>query len=852
MQINQLRSAFLNYFKSKNHKIMDSSDLVPHGDDSLLFTNAGMVQFKDTFLGAESRDYSATTSQKCLRVGGKHNDLENVGFTTRHQTFFEMLGNFSFGEYFKKEAIHYAWEFLTEELKLPKDKLWVTVHKDDKESEEIWFNEIGIDSKLFSRLGDEDNFWAMGDTGPCGPCSEIFYDYGPSFEGVPPGEGDTGERYVEIWNLVFMEFNKDVDGNLTPLPNKCVDTGMGLERICSVLQKVGSNFEVDVFKNFKEKIQPLFPEPNDQSLNVIADHVRAIFFLMAEQIYPSNEGRGYVVRRLIRRAVRHGYKMGAREPFLFKSLSHYKNFLENDFTNEYKNIELVGEKLKFEEESFFKTLALGIKIFEDNLPTSEKSKLSGEIAFKLHDTYGFPIDLTKTMLEERGFETEDDVFEALMKKQKEGSKQHSMFNVKDLVVDSGLESQFLGYKEDAATGKCLALFDSNGKPQSILEQEGFAIFSTTPFYAESGGQIGDTGVVKNDNTYCLVEDCKKSGDFHIHHIKILDGTISVGESFDLTIDLERREKIMRNHSAAHLLHSALRKTLGDGVEQKGSLVSDEKLRFDFSYERKLSAEQISEIEDLVNEQIENEIATQTRVMSYEDALDTGALAFFGDKYGDNVRVLNIGGDFSVEFCGGTHVKNTSDIGGLVITSESSVSAGVRRVEAITGSNLVKKSKEAISLIDKIEGLLNVPSENVVEKIQDLIKENKKLKANKKSEKSLSSETLSSETFKTKKGEGEAILYKNASIDMLRRQADKALKEDSKSFSILLSDEGDKLSYIVTSTLKDNTAKELIDLVNNSFNGRGGGRNDFAQGGSQEVNDLEKKFEALAEAIKKLI
>ncbi len=851
MKINKLRTVFLDYFQSKNHKVIKSSDLVPHGDDSLLFTNAGMVQFKDTFLGAETRNYSATTSQKCLRVGGKHNDLENVGFTTRHQTFFEMLGNFSFGEYFKREAIQYAWEFLTKELQLPEEKLWITVHKDDKESEEIWLKEVGINSALFSRLDDEDNFWAMGDTGPCGPCSEIFFDYGPDFEGVPPGQGDTGERYVEIWNLVFMEFNRDIDGNLTPLPNKCVDTGMGLERICSVLQKVGSNFEVDVFKNFKDKIHSLFPDPNDQSLNVIADHVRAIFFLMAEQVYPSNEGRGYVVRRLVRRAVRHGYKMGAREPFLFKSLDYYRNFLESDFIEEYKNIELVGEKLKLEEESFFKTLALGIKIFEDNLPSTKKSKLSGEVAFKLHDTYGFPIDLTKTMSEERGFEVEDDVFEALMKKQKAGSKQSSMFNVKDLVVDPSINSEFLGYKENTATGDCVALFDSNGKPSSGLNQSGFAIFSKTPFYAESGGQIGDTGIAKNKNTYCLVEDCKKSGDFHIHHLKVLDGTISIGDSFDLMIDLERREKIMRNHSAAHLLHSALRRALGDGVEQKGSLVSDEKLRFDFSYERKLSTEQISDIENLVNEQIENEIATKTRVMGYEDAVKTGALAFFGDKYGDNVRVLNIGGDFSVEFCGGTHVKNTSDIGGLIITSESSVSAGVRRIEAITGSNLVKKSKEAISLLDKIEGILNVPSEEIVEKIQDLIKENKKLKGNKKSEKSLSSEISSSESFETKDGKGEAVLYKNASIEMLRRQSDKALSDPKNLFSIFISDEGDKLSYIVTSKLKDASAKTLIGMVNDKFEGRGGGREDFAQGGSQVLNDLSDRFASLAEELKKI-
>ena len=852
MKLTEIRKKFLKYFESKKHRVIDSSDLVPHGDDSLLFTNAGMVQFKDTFLGLEKREYSAVSSQKCLRVGGKHNDLENVGFTTRHQTFFEMLGNFSFGEYFKEEAIVFAWEFLTEELKLQKEKLWVTVHHTDKDSEKIWLDKIGIEKNKLSKLGDEDNFWSMGETGPCGPCSEIFYDYGSSYEGLPPGEGDTGDRFVEIWNLVFMEFNRDSAGELRPLPNKCVDTGMGLERLCSVLQNVGSNFEIDLFKSFKNDIRNLFDNPNEQSLNVIADHLRAAFFLISEQVNPSNEGRGYVLRRLIRRAIRHGYKMGKKGPFLYALLDNLKTLLEKDFPKEFTSYKSIQGILKEEEELFFKTLSSGIKIFEENLPKKKSEMMSGEIAFKLHDTYGFPIDLTITMASERGIAVDKQIFEDLMKKQKEGSKKSSMFNVKDIVIEPSMSSEFVGYEQNRIDGDCVALFDEKGNEAKTLNDSGYAFFSKTPFYAESGGQIGDQGSISNDALEIFVSDCKKVGDFNMHEIKIQKGEIKLGDKVSLSIDEERRKKIVSNHSATHLLHSALREVLGEGVQQKGSLVNDEKLRFDFSHGQKLTPEQIEQVEDLVNMQIEDSIDTKIEVKSFDDAIKDGALAFFGDKYGDKVRVLTIAGDFSVELCGGTHVNNTSEIEGFIISNETSVSAGVRRVEAMTGSNLVKKSKEAIQTLKELSEILNVPSDSLVGRISEVIKENKSLKSKKKTEKSLSAEIIHEAKLDSKAGEGIVVFYKNASIEMLRRFSDQA-KDQVGAFSIFMTDDGEKVSYIVTSKADDNfSSKDLIELVNSAFDGSGGGRNDFAQGGSQDNSNISDKFENLKSKLEDLI
>ena len=816
---------------------MPSSGLVPKGDDSLLFTNAGMVQFKDTFLGLDNRDYSATTSQKCLRVGGKHNDLENVGFTTRHQTFFEMLGNFSFGEYFKEKAIEYAWEFLTEELKLPEDRLWVTVHKDDKESEEIWLKKIGVSSTRLAKLGDDDNFWSMGDTGPCGPCSEIFFDNGKNFDGKAPGEGDTGERYIEIWNLVFMEFNRDSNGKLSSLPVKCVDTGMGLERMCSVMQEVGSNFDIDIFKSLKNLMSKHFTEPNDQSLNVLADHLRAIFFLMAENIMPSNEGRGYVLRRLIRRAVRHGYKMGSRDPFLSQFLTHLENDFKEDFGDDFLKFEKIQKDLLTEEQLFFKTLKTGIEIFEASINDTDGKQLDGAIAFKLHDTYGFPVDLTMAMAQERGLKVDQKGFDKLMKKQREGSKSSSMFKVLDITIDPKINSEFVGYQEQTAEGSCVALFDEEGNSVTSLSGEGFAIFSKTPFYAESGGQVADTGIFKSTNLKGEILNCKKVGDFHLHEVTIAEGSLELNADVELIIDAERREKIVSNHSATHLLHSALRKVLGESVEQRGSLVNEEKLRFDFSHSNKVTDDQIMEIEDIVNLKIEEAIDTKTEVLPYEDALKTGALAFFGDKYGEKVRVVYINGDFSVEFCGGTHVKNTSEIGGFAVTNETSVSSGVRRIEAISGDKYYKESQNALKTLELLSVKLNVPQEKIADRVDELLES---LKNSKKNNPVIQAKELRDEQCSFSGSSGVIKIFENASLEILRKESDK-LKSDKKIvFAICLSTTEDKLIYIVSSNNSDEApASEIIKAVNDAFDGSGGGRADFAQGGSSQKESVDE-------------
>ena len=837
MKLNQVRQSFLNYFKNKNHKILPSSGLVPKGDDSLLFTNAGMVQFKDTFLGLDNRDYSATTSQKCLRVGGKHNDLENVGFTTRHQTFFEMLGNFSFGEYFKEKAIEYAWEFLTEELKLPEDRLWVTVHKDDKESEEIWLKKIGVSSTRLAKLGDDDNFWSMGDTGPCGPCSEIFFDNGKNFDGKAPGEGDTGERYIEIWNLVFMEFNRDSNGKLSSLPVKCVDTGMGLERMCSVMQEVGSNFDIDIFKSLKNLMSKHFTEPNDQSLNVLADHLRAIFFLMAENIMPSNEGRGYVLRRLIRRAVRHGYKMGSRDPFLSQFLTHLENDFKEDFEDDFLKFEKIQKDLLTEEQLFFKTLKTGIEIFEASINETDGKQLDGAIAFKLHDTYGFPVDLTMAMAQEIGLKVDQKGFDKLMKKQREGSKSSSMFKVLDITIDPKIKSEFVGYQEQTAKGSCVALFDEEGNSVTSLSGEGFAIFSKTPFYAESGGQVADIGIFKSTNLNGEILNCKKVGDFHLHEVSIAEGSLELNTDVELIIDSERREKIVSNHSATHLLHSALRKVLGESVEQRGSLVNEEKLRFDFSHSNKVTDDQIMEIEDIVNLKIEEAIDTKTQVLPYEDALKTGALAFFGDKYGEKVRVVYINGDFSVEFCGGTHVKNTSEIGGFAVTNETSVSSGVRRIEAISGDKYYKESQNALKTLELLSVKLNVPQEKIADRVDELLES---LKNSKKNNPVIQAKEIRNEQFSFSGSSGVIKIFENASLEILRKESDK-LKSDKKIvFAICLSTTEDKLIYIVSSNNSDEApASEIIKAVNDAFDGSGGGRADFAQGGSSQKESVDE-------------
>ena len=748
-----------------------------------------------------------------------------------------MLGNFSFGEYFKEKAIEYAWEFLTKELKLPEDRLWVTVHKDDKESEEIWLKKIGVSSTRLAKLGDDDNFWSMGDTGPCGPCSEIFFDNGKNFDGKAPGEGDTGERYIEIWNLVFMEFNRDSNGKLSSLPVKCVDTGMGLERMCSVMQEVGSNFDIDIFKSLKNLMSKHFTEPNDQSLNVLADHLRAIFFLMAENIMPSNEGRGYVLRRLIRRAVRHGYKMGSRDPFLSQFLTHLENDFKKDFEDDFLKFEKIQKDLLTEEQLFFKTLKTGIEIFEASINETDGKQLDGAIAFKLHDTYGFPVDLTMAMAQERGLKVDQKGFDKLMKKQKEGSKSSSMFKVLDITIDPKIKSEFVGYQEQTAKGSCVALFDEEGNSVTSLSGEGFAIFSKTPFYAESGGQVADIGIFKSTNLNGEILNCKKVGDFHLHEVIIAEGSLELNADVELIIDSERREKIVSNHSATHLLHSALRKVLGESVEQRGSLVNEEKLRFDFSHSNKVTDDQIMEIEDIVNLKIEEAIDTKTEVLPYEDALKTGALAFFGDKYGEKVRVVYINGDFSVEFCGGTHVKNTSEIGGFAVTNETSVSSGVRRIEAISGDKYYKESQNALKTLELLSVKLNVPQEKIADRVDELLES---LKNSKKNNPAIQAKELRDEQCSFSGSSGVIKIFENASLEILRKESDK-LKSDKKIvFAICLSTTEDKLIYIVSSNNSDEApASEIIKAMNDAFDGSGGGRADFAQGGSSQKESVDE-------------
>ena len=675
MHSSEVRKKFIDFFSSKGHQIVESSSVLPLDDQTLLFTNSGMNQFKDVFLGAEKRDYlTATSAQRCIRAGGKHNDLENVGYTLRHHTFFEMLGNFSFGDYFKKEAINYAWELLTEIYKISPEKLWITVHIEDQESEKIWLNEIGIQPDRISKL-DDDNFWSMGDTGPCGPCSEIFYDHGEAFSGESPAEGvDTGDRFVEIYNLVFMQFNRSPDGELSPLPKPSVDTGMGLERITAVLQGINDNYETDLFKDLIKKIASNLGAQNleNPSLRVIADHLRSSSYLIADGLSISNEGRGYVLRRIIRRALRHAYKLN---PDYEKPLSGLVKELVSQMGKEHallsKNKKIIEKTIEKEEQQFSLTLRNGMRIFEDETP-KDVNEVSGELAFKLYDTFGFPLDMTIDLAREKNISVNIKEYEELMEQQRDLAKASSNF---DSLMPSSISldkpTNFIGYDKSKCKSKVLKIF-VNQKEQETLESDSDAILilNKTPFYAESGGQVGDQGSISGEDFIFEVKDTQKVGDQFIHIGNLQKGILKVGSQCESSINLDRRNKIIRNHSATHLLHSALRNVLGEHVEQKGSLVSDKYFRFDFTHDAALKIEEVQQIENLVNETIRNNISTKIETMSFKKAQDKGALAFFGDKYGDQVRVLSIGGNFSVELCGGTHVDSAGDIGCLLYTSPS--------------------------------------------------------------------------------------------------------------------------------------------------------------------------------------
>ena len=841
MKTSEIRQSFLDFFHSKNHKVISSSSLVPTNDETLLFTNAGMVQFKDVFLGTEKKNYQrATTSQRCIRAGGKHNDLENVGYTLRHHTFFEMLGNFSFGDYFKEDAIKFAWEFLTEVLKLDKDKLWITVYKDDDEAEEIWKEIIGVDPKRIARLGDEDNFWSMGDTGPCGPCSEIFYDHGDHIDGTPPGaEGDEGDRYIEIWNLVFMQYNRDDDGKMEPLPKPSVDTGMGLERIAAVMQGVNSNYETDIFKDLITASENLLGNKKSTSHKVIADHIRSTVSLISDGVIPENEGRGYVLRRIMRRGIRHGYKIGAKKPFMFSLVKDMVRVMSSAFPDLKDKESDIAELVKTEEIKFFETLEKGIEILEEEISNMSEDIISGDVVFKLHDTFGFPFDLTADIARERELLIDEKRFDECMNQQKETSKASSNF-VSKLPAAAGVnETKFLGYDNLESESKVLVIWkDQERVDEADNKEEIFIACDQTPFYAEAGGQVGDKGIFASNSATGNILDCKKQGKVYLHKAIIEKGNIKTGDVIKMSVEKDKRSAIAIHHSSTHLVHAALREVLGDHVQQKGSLVDENKLRFDFSHTKPLSKDEISKIEDIVNKETLSNLEVQTELMKIDDALKSGAMALFGEKYDDEVRVLTMGNNsYSVELCGGTHVSRTGDIGHFIITNQSNVASGIRRIEALAGFQSIEYINNIRDTNSSLQSLLNVSSEDMHEKILSLIEENKTLKkksSNKNSTKSiLLLETYDIEDWKLIVEQVEISDTKD-----LRNLVDEQKKINNKACIFILNHQKNKVAFVcgVTSNLVETiSAKDVISQLSIAIDGKGGGRSDFAQGAGETDN-----------------
>ena len=858
MNTSEIRETFLNFYKSKDHQIVDSSSLIPVNDDTLLFTNAGMVQFKDVFLGTEKKKYvKATSSQRCIRAGGKHNDLENVGYTLRHHTFFEMLGNFSFGDYFKEDAIKYAWEFLTEVLKLEEDKLWISVYKDDDEAAKIWEEVIGVNPNRIVRLGDEDNFWSMGETGPCGPCSEIYYDHGDHIEGTPPGsDGDEGDRFVEIWNLVFMQFNRNEAGEMTPLPKPSVDTGMGLERITAVMQGVNSNYETDLFKGLIEASEKILGNKGSVSHKVISDHIRSTSFLIVDGITPENEGRGYVLRRILRRAIRHGYKMGATKPFLNELVYNLSDLMKDAYPAIDEKKDHISSIIKNEEIKFFETLGKGINILDEAINNLKDKTIPGEVVFKLHDTFGFPFDLTADIAREKHLDIDEDAFNVCMDQQKKSSKAGSSF-VSKLPAASGVdETIFLGYEDLKSESKVLVLWiDQERVDEANENQEIFIACNQTPFYAESGGQVGDKGRFSSSNSSGAILDCKKQGKVFIHKALVEKGSLKVGDVIDMNVEKDKRLAIAIHHSSTHLLHSALRSILGEHVQQKGSLVDESKLRFDFSHGKPLSKEEIDSIEEIVNNEVLNNLDVSTKIMKLDDAMNSGAQALFGEKYDEEVRVLSMGSDsFSVELCGGTHVKRTGDIGVFVITAQSSVASGIRRIEAVAGKKALSYISEIRKVNNSLQEILNTPVDAMNEKIQSLIDENKKLKKSGGVTSSkadvVSSDVMDIDDWK--------LVVEHISIEdakQLRGLVDQKKQSLDKGCVVLLNSHNNKVAIVsgVTDNLLDViSAKDVVSSLCEKLNGRGGGRPDFAQGAgeSEDINEFVTSIPALVKSLAK--
>jgi alanyl-tRNA synthetase len=847
---NELRQAFLDFFAERGHEVVASSPLVPGNDPTLLFTNAGMVQFKDVFLGVDKRSYDrAVTSQRCVRAGGKHNDLENVGYTARHHTFFEMLGNFSFGDYFKREAIQYAWDFLTGTLGLPAERLWVTVFNDDDEAADIWLKEMKIDPERFTRMGEKDNFWAMGDTGPCGPCSEIFYDHGPGVPGGPPGSPDEdGDRYVEIWNLVFMQFDRAADGSMKPLPKPSVDTGMGLERMAAVMQGVHSNYEIDLFAKLIDATAKTVGVENDgsSSLNVIADHIRACAFLIADGVLPGNEGRGYVLRRIIRRAIRHGKKLGTDEPFFYRLVGSLAEEMGEAYPELLKASAHVEKVLKKEELRFAETLDQGMEILETAIRELSGKQLPGEIVFKLYDTYGFPVDLTADIARERDLSIDEAGFEAAMAEQRDRARAASRFTAAaEGTIRTDAESEFAGYDGTEASGEVIALY-RDGQQVDVLAagDEGAVVLSTTPFYAESGGQIGDTGILAETGKLFQVVDTQKSGNAIVHYGAVEEGRLEIGDAIDGIVDEERREAIRLNHSATHLMHAALRTVLGDHVQQKGSLVAPDRLRFDFSHYEGVTAEQIAEIEELVNDEIRKNVAADTRLMSYDDAMQSGAMALFGEKYGDEVRVLRFG-DFSVELCGGTHVDRTGDIGVFKITSEGGIASGIRRIEAVTGKGALDWIDTRERTLADLATLLRSQPDQAATKVEQLLKRNRELEKELAAAKqALITGQATDHSANVKEINGIKVLatrMDGADAKTLRDAVDRFKDKLRSAVVVVGSVDGDKVR-LAAGVTKDNTdrirAGDLIKPLAEQVGGKGGGRPDFAQAGGNKPDALD--------------
>ena len=871
MKSAEIRNAFLKYFESKGHTVVASSSLVPENDPTLLFTNAGMNQFKDVFLGGDKRSYNrATSSQRCVRAGGKHNDLENVGYTARHHTFFEMLGNFSFGDYFKHDAIRYAWEFLTAKdwLNIPAEKLWVTVYASDDEAYDIWNKEVGVPAERIIRIGDNkgapyasDNFWAMGDTGPCGPCTEIFYDHGADIWGGPPGSPEEdGDRYIEIWNNVFMQFNRTADGVLHPLPAPSVDTGMGLERISAVMQHVHSNYEIDLFQHLLQAAADATGnhDMENKSLRVIADHIRSCSFLISDGVVPSNEGRGYVLRRIIRRAIRHGNQLGQKQPFFHKLAKALAEVMGDAYPELHKNQAQIERVLLQEEEQFEKTLDKGIAVLEDALGKLSGTEVPGKIVFTLYDTYGFPVDLTADIARERGLTIDQEGYEAAMAEQRARARAAGSFKVDYNAAGLDLPaSEFLGYNSLAEQGKVLALVKDGKKVERLVEgEDGAVVLDRTPFYAESGGQAGDCGYLELGGNRLEVRDCQKQGASHVHVVRVLQGAVSVGDSFSAKVDANVRQATALNHSATHLMHAALRKLLGEHVTQKGSLVDSERLRFDFSHFEAVSADQLKAIEVLVNDQIRANSAVATELCNMETAKNKGAMALFGEKYGDTVRVLTMGDGFSVELCGGTHVNRTGDIGLFRITSESGVAAGVRRIEAITGAKALALFDQVETLVDTAGRSLKANRDTLIEKLDALVAQNRKL------EKDLAA-------LKTKlatAGSGDvlsqavdvagikvlALNLEGADAKSLRDTADQFKNKLGSAVVLLATVEDDKVALIAGVT-QDATSKikagDLMGFVAGQLGGKGGGRPDMAQGGGTNIAALDAALASVVPWVK---